>query len=121
VTITVNGIYPVCTNSAVPSGSYAETFTLTASCLVLQDSGSTVRTFAWGNPAAETSTFAYNVSATEVGGQLIVTNTGLITAGKFASASAQQVITLITPNTLQCLTTGISNVTGPTTLLIYRP
>ena len=120
-TITVNGVYPTCTDSAAFSGSYSETFTLTVSCLVLLDSGSPIRTFVWGNPQAEPSTFQYNVTANEAGGQLVVTNTGLITAGKFAPASAQQVITLTAPNILQCLGSGISNVTGPTTLVVYHP
>ena len=119
-TITVNGIYPTCTDIQAINGSYSETFTLTASCLVLLDSGTTTRTFAWGNPQAGSSTFDYNVTANEAGGQLVVTNTGLITAGKFAPASALQVITLTTPNILQCLGSGISNVTGPTTLAIYH-
>jgi hypothetical protein len=117
-TITVSGIYPSCTDSVAFNGSYSETFTLTASCLALLDSGSTTRTFVWGD--RQTSTFDYNVTANEVGGQLIVTNTGLITAGKFAPASGLQVITLTTPNILQCLGSGIANVTGPTTLVIFH-
>jgi hypothetical protein len=120
VTITVSGVYPSCTDREAFNGSYSETFTLTASCAVLLDSGSPTRTFVWGNPAAEPSTFNYNVTASDVLGQVVVTNTGLITSGKFAPASAQQVITLVTPNSAQCAGPGISNVTGPTTLIIYR-
>jgi hypothetical protein len=120
VTITVSGVYPICTDREVFNGSYSETFTLTASCAVLLDSGSPTRTFLWGNPEAEPSTFRYNVTASDVGGQLVVTNTGVITDGKFAPAGAQQVITLATPNSAQCAGSGISNVTGPTTLIIYR-
>jgi hypothetical protein len=119
VTITVNGLYPNCTDSAAFNGSYSETFTLTVSCLVLLDSGSPTRTFLWGN--GQTSTFLYNVTANEVGGQLVVTNSGVITGGRYAPASAQQIITLVTPNIAQCATSGIANVTGPTTLIIYRP
>src|ERR1700737_4485938 len=55
VTITVSGVYPSCTDREAFNGSYSETFTLTASCAVLLDSGSPTRTFVWGNPAAEPS------------------------------------------------------------------
>ena len=113
VTITVSGVYPGCTDREAFNGSYSETFTLTASCVVLLDSGSPTRTFVWGNPAAQPSTFNYNVTS-DVLGQVVVTNTGLITSGKFAPASAQQVITLATPNSAQRAGSGISNVTGTT-------
>ncbi len=120
VTITVNGIFTSCTNPNAPTGFYSETFTINASCLVPLDAASPTRILVWGNPAAEPSTFHYNVTATEVGGQLIVTSTGAITHGTFAPASAEQIVTLVTPNILQCLSTGIATVTGPTSLIIYR-
>jgi hypothetical protein len=121
VTVTVNGIYPNCTDAEAFNGTYTETFALTASCLTLADSGSTTRSFVWGDPAVAPSTFEYNVTASAVGGQVVVTNTGVITGGHFAPASALQVITLVTPNIAQCIGSGIANVTGPTTLTIYRP
>jgi hypothetical protein len=120
VTITVNGVFTSCTNPTTPTGFYSETFTISASCLVPLDAASPTRTIVWGNPDAEPSTFHYNVTETEVGGQLVVTSTGAITHGSFAPASAEQVVTLVTPNILQCLSTGISTVTGPTSLIIYR-
>jgi hypothetical protein len=120
VTVTVNGIFTSCTNPQAATGFYSETFAVSASCLVPLEAASPTRTIVWGNPEAEPSTFRYNVTETEVGGQLIVTSTGAITHGMFAPASAEQVVTLVTPNILQCLTTGISNVTGPTSLTIYR-
>jgi hypothetical protein len=120
VTVTVNGIFTSCTNPDAPTGFYSETFTISASCLVPLEVASPTRTIVWGNAEAEPSAFRYNVTETEVGGQLIVTSTGAITHGMFAPASAEQVVTLVTPNTLQCLSTGISNVTGPTSLTIYR-
>lgn len=120
VTITVNGVFTSCTNPAAPTGFYSETFTISASCLVPLEAASPTRTIVWGNPASQPSTFRYNVTETEVGGQLIVTSTGAITHGTFAPASAEQIVTLVTPNLLQCLSTGIATVTGPTTLLIYH-
>ncbi len=119
-TITVSGVYPTCTNPGAVTATYAETFTLAASCLVLFDSGSAVRTFTWGGTVAP-STFQYNVTASAVAGQIVVTNTGVITAGGFAPAGAEQVITLVTPNLLQCLGGGVPSVTGPTTLTVHSP
>lgn len=121
VTITVSGIYPGCTNPAASNGTYSETFKLTISCLELLDSSSATSTLEWGNPEAEPSTFRYHGSVTEAGGQLVATNTGVITDGLFAPASAEQVITFATPNTAQCLGSGISDLTGVTTLTVYQP
>ncbi|QQQ79206.1 hypothetical protein IOD16_12680 [Saccharothrix sp. 6-C] len=120
VTVTVSGVYPACTSTGAVTGTYAETFSLTASCLVLFDSGSALRTFTWGGTVAP-SEFQYNVTSSAVAGQVVVTNTGVITSGGFAPAGAEQVITLVTPNVVQCLSGGVSSVTGPTTLTIHRP
>ncbi|MEU4806192.1 hypothetical protein [Actinosynnema sp. NPDC023587] len=119
-TVTVSGVYPTCTNAAAGTATYAETFTLTASCLALFDSGSALRTFTWGGTTAP-STFEYNVTSNAVAGQVVVTNTGVLTAGGFAPAGAEQVITLVTPNLLQCLAGGVPSVTGPTTLTVHSP
>jgi hypothetical protein len=120
VTVTVSGVYPTCANANAVTATYAETFSLTASCLVLFDSGSALRTFTWGGTVAP-SEFQYNVTSSAVGGQVVVTNTGVISSGGFAPAGAVQVITLVTPNVVQCLAGGVASVTGPTTLTIQRP
>ncbi|GAB2963099.1 hypothetical protein [Saccharothrix stipae] len=118
-TITVSGVYPTCTHANAVTATYAETFGLTASCLVLFDSGSALRTFTWGGTVTP-SEFRYNVTSSAVAGQVVVVNTGVITAGGFAPAGAEQVITLVTPNLAQCLTGGVASVTGPTTLTVHR-
>ncbi|MFT7838450.1 hypothetical protein Q5530_20110 [Saccharothrix sp. BKS2] len=117
-TVTVSGVYTTCTNPGAVTATYAETFPLTASCLALFDSGSALRTFTWGGTEAP-STFQYNVTSSAVAGQVVVTNTGVITAGGFAPAGAEQVITLVTPNVLQCLVGGVASVSGPTTLTVH--
>ncbi|UVS79614.1 hypothetical protein [Actinokineospora sp. UTMC 2448] len=118
--ITVSGLFPTCTHATARTASYAETFTINASCLVLGDSGTATRSFVWGDPAVAPSTFVYNVTSSAVGGQIVVTSSGLITDGTFAPAGAVQTVTLLTPNTLQCATTGIATVTGPTTVNINQ-
>jgi hypothetical protein len=121
VTITVNGVYPTCTDPAAFNGSYSETFTLTASCITLFDVGTATRTVVWGDPAAEPTTFDYNVVTNAVGGQVITINSGVLTNGRYTPGSVQQVITLVTPNILQCLGSGVAGVTGPTGLTISQP
>lgn len=120
-TITVSGIFPTCTDDQAINGSYGTTFTTTASCLELWNAGSATETLVWGGSGVTPSTFAFNVTATELGGQLVVTSTGLITDGMFSPAGAQKVVVLVTPNLLNCLTTGIAGATGVTTLTIHRP
>jgi hypothetical protein len=121
VTITVNGVYPTCTDPAAPNGTYDESFTLTASCLTLFDAGTATRTVVWGDLAAEPTTFDYNVVSNAVGGQVVTTNSGVLTGGRYTPGSVQQVITLLTPNILQCLGSGVTSVTGPTVLTITQP
>ncbi len=120
-TITVNGVFPVCTDDQAINGSYATSFTTSTSCLDLFNSGSATETLVWGGSGVTPSTFAFNVTAVELAGQLVVTSTGIITDGMFAPASAQTIVTLVTPNLLNCLTTGIPSATGLTTLAVYRP
>ncbi|MCE7001174.1 hypothetical protein LZG04_41100 [Saccharothrix sp. S26] len=118
-TITVSGVFPSCTNAGAVTGTYAETFSLTASCLTLFDSGAAQRTFAWGGTVAPTE-FQYNAVSNAAGAAVVTTNTGVVTSGGFAPAGAVQVVSLVTPNALQCLTAGVVSMAGPTTLTIQR-
>jgi hypothetical protein len=120
-TITVNGLFPTCTDDQAVTGSYTANFTTPTSCLDLWNSGTGTETLVWGGSGVSPSTFSFNVTATEVAGQLLVTSTGLITDGMFAPAGAQKVVALVTPNLLTCLTTGIPSATGVTTLTIQSP
>ncbi|NUT94745.1 MAG: hypothetical protein HOY78_22265 [Saccharothrix sp.] len=121
VTGNLTGFFPTCTSLGAPSGSYAQTFTDTVSCATLLSAGAASRTYTWSNPLAAPTTFAYNWTVSDIGGQAVITNTGLITSGTFAPASAEQVAALVTPDALQCDGTGISSLTGPTTLTIFHP
>lgn len=121
VTGTLSGFFTNCTDPGAFNGSYFQVFQDTVSCTTLLNAGTTTRTFVWGDPEAEPSTFTYNWTATDVAGQVVVTNTGMITSGRFTPASAEQVATLVTPNALLCATTGVASLTGPTTLTVHRP
>ena len=107
------------TSRVAANSSTLGTICTAPSCLTLFDSGSALRTFTWGGTVAP-SQFQYNVTSSAIAGQVVVTNTGVITSGGFAPAGAVQVITLVTPNVAQCLTAGVPSVTGPTTLTVQR-
>ncbi|MEU4742796.1 hypothetical protein AB0G02_20355 [Actinosynnema sp. NPDC023658] len=117
---TLTGYFPVCTNPLAPGASYTQAFTDTVSCATLLSAGAASRQYTWSNPLAAPTTFAYNWTVSDVGGQVVVTNTGLITHGTFSPASAEQVTTLVTADFLQCGGTGVSSLTGPTTLTIFH-
>ncbi len=117
----LTGFFPACTNLGAPGASYSQTFIDTVSCATLLSSGAASRTYTWSNPSAAPTTFEYNWTVTVVGGESVITNTGLVTDGAFAPASAEQVATLVTPDALKCAGEGISSLTGPTTLTIFRP
>jgi hypothetical protein len=117
----LTGYFPTCTDLLAFNGSYVQEFTDTVTCATLLSSGTASRTFVWSNPLATPSTFTYNWTVSDIAGQAIVTNTGLITSGRFAQDSAVQVATLVTPDALQCGGTGVASLTGPTTLTVYHP
>ncbi|MEV6873639.1 hypothetical protein [Amycolatopsis sp. NPDC051128] len=117
----LTGTFPVCTDPQAFNASYKQVFTDVVSCTTLLNAGSTSRTYVWGNPLAAPTTFTYNFTTTVAAGQVVVTNTGVITAGRYAPGSAVQVATLVTPDALACAGPGIGSLTGPTTLTIYAP
>ena len=117
----LTGTFPVCTDPQAFNATYTQVFTDVVSCTTLLNAGSTSRTYVWGNPLAAPTTFTYNFTTTVAGGQVVVTNTGVITAGRYAPGSAVQVATLVTPDALACAGSGIGSLTGPTTLTIYSP
>jgi hypothetical protein len=121
VTGNLSGFFPVCTDTQAFNASYFQTFTDTVSCTTLLNAGTASRTFVWGNPAAQPSTFSYNWTVTVAGGQSVITNAGSITSGRYTPDSAVQVATIGTPDALQCATTGIASLTGPSTLTIAGP
>lgn len=117
----LTGTFPLCTDPQAFNATYTQVFTDVVSCTTLLNAGSTSRTYVWGNPLAAPTTFTYNFTTTVAGGQVVVTNTGVITAGRYAPGSAVQVATLVTPDALACAGSGIGSLTGPTTLTIYAP
>lgn len=116
--ITTDGRLGTCLDGAgeVASGSYGEKFSIFAGCTNLFDGFTSTRVLKWNT--GDTSTYEYTGSSNVVAGQITTTATGTITSGRFAGRSAVQVIVLPTPSVLKCLTTGITETTGLTTLTI---
>jgi len=112
--------FPYCTDPEAPSASYSQAFTDTVSCATLLNTGSAAHTFVWGNPAAKPSTFTYDWTVSDIGGQAVITSTGRIASGKYTPDGAEQISVLVTPNPLQCAFSGVATLTGPTTLTILR-
>jgi hypothetical protein len=111
--VTVNGDLAVCdsANASVVSGSYLQNFDATLSCSTLLAGLSATRVFHWSD--GRTSTFSYNRTITDVGGETTVTFVGSIVSGEFAGDTAVEQVVFATLNTIQCLVApGLSQL-GP--------
>jgi len=119
-TLTVHSIYNPCVSTADPSITFGTTdfsISLPLSCLDLPRSSSGTMPFNWSNGSQ--STFSFNRIATTVGGELVVSETGVITAGEFFGDTVQRTVTGPTLNTLQCVfPPGITSRTGVVSLVI---
>jgi len=113
VQISTNLIYSPCvstdpTLTAATSGSVSSF--VGASCLMLPFVGSGSFTLFWNN--GNTSTFTFNAASAIVGGLIVLTRTGTITAGQFQGATAIRTVTYPPLNPLECRTTGVTSNIG---------
>lgn len=119
VDVDSNRSYAACATTApgVTSGLSIRTVTVTTSCLNLGNSTSGVETITWNN--GQSSTFTYNETSVNAGGQSTILRTGTITAGLFAGATAQSAAVAPSLNALNCLTPpGITSKTAAGELII---
>jgi hypothetical protein len=96
--------YTACTSSSAPtiaSGTHDVEADFEDSCLTVFGSGSGEREIVWNTN--ETSTFTFDYVFSQSGGQAVVTETGVITAGRFAGSDAVETLTGGTINLLHCL------------------
>lgn len=105
------------------SASSHEQFTAPFNCNNLFSTDPISWTIHWsdnGGPA--TSTFTFTATAVPVNGNLVVTAPGQITAGRYAGRSATAVFTLLNLGatlSAKCSSvTGVTDASGPSTLLI---
>ncbi len=118
ITLSTTGTFTSCLDATgqVASGGYGEQFTLFVGCNDLLGPFTGRRTITWNT--GDTSVITGSGSSTAIAGQVITTFTGTVTQGPFQGSSAVQTITLPQLNTLKCLTTGITDATGITTLTL---
>ncbi|QFZ20889.1 hypothetical protein [Saccharothrix syringae] len=118
-TIGVNHVLAPCIPATVPgptSGTTSASVQRTASCLDLAEPGTGQTTITWNT--GQSSTFTYNRTVTNIGGNAVTTLTGAITSGLFTGDAAVSVITGPTINPLDCLHPGLTRRTGVVTLTI---
>lgn len=119
-TVTSDTLYGPCeslSENDLTSGSSHTTVTSTFSCLAPLESGFRTHTITWNT--GQTSTLGLNRTVTNLAGNTVVTDRGLVTAGLFQGATAVRVLTFPTLNALDCLhPPGITSVTGAVTLTI---
>jgi hypothetical protein len=119
----VTGILAPCTSGVpgITAGTYREDFTTPLSCATLLSGRAGTRVFHWND--GSTSTFSFDRALNNVAGQITVTFTGTITAGRFAGDTAVEQAVFVTPSALQCLAPpGITALgPGPVVLTIAQP
>ncbi|GGQ26054.1 hypothetical protein [Streptomyces mutabilis] len=118
ITLSTTGTFTSCLDATgqVASGGYGEQFTLFVGCNDLLGPFTGRRAITWNT--GDTSVITGSGSSTAIAGQVITTFTGTVTQGPFQGSSAVQTITLPQLNTIKCLTTGITDATGITTLTL---
>ena len=102
-TMAIDEIFSPCVSPGHPgltAVSHSAFQTRPITCLELAVPNSFTKTLTWST--GQSSTFQFNQVASTVGGNTVVTLTGVITAGLFAGSSAIETITG-PANTLQCL------------------
>jgi hypothetical protein len=99
----------------VRTGTMSGGVTATSGCEDLLHSSPGAVTFHWNN--GNSSTFTYNSEVDLVLGQLVIVQTGAITAGEFSGSSAVTTITDVGDLTA-CAGSGLTSVEGPLTLNI---
>lgn len=118
-TLTVNEIFAPCislTHPGITGLSHSSFQTRPITCLALLSPNSFSKVLNWST--GDTSTFAFNQLATTIGGNTVVTLTGVITQGLFAGSTAIETITG-PANSLACLfEPGLMNRFNVVTLVI---
>jgi hypothetical protein len=117
--LSVTTDFTTCTSSdpTLTTGGDSYSAPVTASCIQPLSTGSFIEVVHWNN--GESSTFSLTITAySEVGGQIIVAAAGSVTAGEFSGAIVADVTTVIAPDPIKCLTTGVTSISGIVSLTI---
>ncbi|BAJ31295.1 MULTISPECIES: hypothetical protein [Kitasatospora] len=117
-TVTNTSDLTACTGGPVGSGHHRfGPFATTASCLYTPPTGPDAFDLSWDD--GTTSHYEGSYLVTTAGGQLVVTSTGTVTAGRFAGAALREVVAYLAPDLLRCATPqGVTSVSGPITIAV---
>ena len=107
-------------DSGAATGSAGGSYTASYGCVEQITPAGTVETLTitWADSTTSVLSYTDVTGAVLVGGSYVDTLTGSVTSGKFAGATVTTVVADPTLSVLQCLTTGISSITGVVTLTI---
>lgn len=107
-----------CTDPAAPTGTYTElTNNVVTSCTDLLTLSTGTRILHWSG--GESSTFPFVRTVTRANGNVVVTHTGTIGSGMYASHPATLAITIPETQLAACSTQlGVTQLTGVSTLTI---
>ncbi|NUR58397.1 MAG: hypothetical protein HOV87_06850 [Catenulispora sp.] len=113
VRTSVTGSLAACSSSdpGITAGTYREDFSASLSCATLLSGRAGTRIFRWSD--GTTSTFAFNRALNNAAGQVTVTFSGSITAGRFTGDTVLEQVVFVTPNPLQCLASPGLTTLGP--------
>lgn len=119
--IHAEGAYTACvstTDPAVTSGTYVADGSGTLSCLAGGHAGR--YTIHWNTGESSTIAFTNSIAFRPLGESIVVAD-GSVTAGKFLGRKFTGTFTLLQVSLLNCLSSGVTQSTGPTTLLLTTP
>lgn len=120
VTLTVNSIYSPCLSVGLPlitSGRTDFTDTRVRSCLTVLTPSAGQMPISWSDGSE--SVFSFNRNVSNANGQLVVTETGMISAGRYHGATAVRVVTGPTVDATACQSpAGLTSRTGVVSMTI---
>ncbi|GLZ32347.1 hypothetical protein Lesp02_45350 [Lentzea sp. NBRC 105346] len=115
--IEYDAIFSPCAGTATGvSAIQSSGVTKVASCLSVGESNPGLLQYVWSD--GESSFFSYETTVQRPAGQIVVTKTGTITAGRYTGATAVETTTGVTPNVLDCVGDGIKSLPSAVTLSI---
>jgi len=119
--IYAEGEYTTClsvSNPSITSGTYTADGTGNLSCISGAHAGN--YTIDWNTNEHSTISFTNSIALRPLG-EVVVVATGAVVSGKFLGDNYTGTFTLFNTTPLECLFGGVSETTGPTSLMLTTP